>query len=898
MPQAALAVAAQVVITAVSEYVIIQVFAMYLFSTVMQGLAKKDEEQPEPGPIKTMIRSSSVPLKIIYGERQVSGPVVYWKAGGPSIVICIALCNHEIEEVVEYFFDDKAATGLDKGFVTEANLGTLTQTALPLLISFGAPWSINHKGTGIAHIAVQLTRPDDWDKIPNISCSVKGAKVYDPRKDNTTSYYVSGIGTHRASDSATWEYSSNPALHARDYITSVNGVGVSDARIDEDYTVWSANECDEQVNTPAGMQNKYECNVVLSTADPKGDNLRKITGSMAGAVGVVGGIWRIRAGGTETPEVTITDNDIISEYTIMSKLSKRELYNYVTGRFYDRERTYQVSNFSPRDNPTFETRDGRRISVDLSLEATTDKYFAQRLAIIHLKESAHQAVVSFIGKPSLFDVAVGDLVYHTTDNPAWSQKLFRILKWELKDQMQVAIVMREEYAATYDVDVGEYDTISYDAGATPYDPTAVVDTTGLAFFTGNDASYEIKSDGTVITGGKLTWDLNSDQYLDGYIVSYRVAGGAPENEWIDTFIKGKTITETFIPLNTTAVSGNQYDFRVYAINERGASNLNPAELADRNVTDKSTGPDQLGAISGQKRTGGAFLTVDTASVNDRDLLSIQYAHNLINNVTDGGVTLIEVPCPRSLDNIPVIGNGIQMPHNSYVWARLKNTVGVFGSWNTANTNGTLVSALPEIGEQFGIQGSNLISSEFRASREYPVGDTSVLGPYGQGLSLGNLGLEIGDPVSMSIHRAHLSETTGALKIIFRDISFVEISNQTCPNIPDESPVPLTKSKVENILIPAGTIHLELVIVCVGGSMTAKTPIFNKGFAVHDHFGSIGDRLLDPNDPAYDLGMIGDNQNLLDGTVETNVDDTAPGTGSGGGPYLPPGSPGGGWYIEP
>src|SRR5690606_13256636 len=115
-----------------------------------------------------------------------------------------------------------------------------------------------------------------------------------------------GSGSHRTNDESTWEWSQNPALIARDYITSALGFGEAHANIDEDLVIAAANICDEQVQIDSTTyENRYVCDGVLYTSQDRLSNLQMILSAMAGTAVYSGGLWRIRAGAYEAPSMSL-----------------------------------------------------------------------------------------------------------------------------------------------------------------------------------------------------------------------------------------------------------------------------------------------------------------------------------------------------------------------------------------------------------------------------------------------------------------------------------------------------------------------------------------------------------------------------------------------------------------
>lgn len=200
------------------------------------------------GGITQQVRQPIVEHRIIYGQARVSGPLIF--AGTTSnnkyLHTVVVLAAHELEAIDEVWINDTpiAVDGVDgSGVVNDGgfydglvrikkHLGTAAQTADTDLVSEVSEWTTNHRGRGRAYLYVryQFDR-DKFSKIPNVSAYVRGKKVYDSRDAGT-------------------RFTTNPALMARDYLTSsAYGFGEATANVDDDFTDSAANECEEFVDT-------------------------------------------------------------------------------------------------------------------------------------------------------------------------------------------------------------------------------------------------------------------------------------------------------------------------------------------------------------------------------------------------------------------------------------------------------------------------------------------------------------------------------------------------------------------------------------------------------------------------------------------------------------------------
>jgi len=613
MPPAVAAVAT-IVAGFVIKNIVIYVVVVLLINMAAASYAR--HHQPtfsDPADNRRLVSRSSVsPTIILYGERRLGGTMVYWATGGgakpnaPPKSLCMVLCltQHEINSIGDVYLGDTLSTdpSIPVADTFEKFTGASGQTVSTTVQQYnvsGEPWTTSFTGDSVAYLVIVLDSYEDWDRIPDVSTVCQGSKIYDPRKDSTNG----GSGSHRYTDPSTWEYSNNPALIARDYLTRDEGFGEDHIKIDDAFTIASANTCDiweavpededgtdisfdsasseirdvgatlpvYSVGTPilisgsssnngnhtvltstsavltttgspaivteaAGSlvvvserQPRYSCDLALSLTQSRKENLLQILETMYGEVVYVGGEWKIMAGEFTTPTFTIIEDDIVGSFAIGSSTSASNLYNSVSGTYYDSKRFYQQVSFKQRDNAGYVSRDGgREVTREIRLIGVTDEYQAQRLATFELNQSEHQTLVTFIGKPRLLDLHVNMMVKLTLDNPAWTDKPFRVLSWELQKDLTVSITLRDENSGAWDSGLGIYNQVQSHLQYNPYIPRLVDVPTNFRFFTGGNISKEtaFKLSTDAIRGGYgayalLRWEDSPDDQLAGYRIKWR-----------------------------------------------------------------------------------------------------------------------------------------------------------------------------------------------------------------------------------------------------------------------------------------------------------------------------------------------------------------------------------------
>lgn len=480
-------------VASVSRAVLISLVASKLFGP-------KIEKQTGLQPVNVTTRSAIDYRKIVYGQAQVSGPIVYQNADNDAgnaiadLYTVVPVADHEIEDFVSLWLDSDAipkadiawtagaagADGTGTGAVSTAKwVGESSDTALYFQYYLGHPNQVasgqlttvfstdltsNFRGRNAAYFFARQRYRKTTEKIwqdrnvSNYRALIKGKKIYDPRKDSTNG----GSGTHRYTDSTTWEWSDNPALCLADYLFDVMDVDPA-TEIDWTAVADAADDCDVLVTippagSPATTEKRFTCNGALSLGVRHRDNLESILSSMAGTLAYVGGVWRMRASVWDAASVSIPTSDIVGDVTVRGTAPLAERFNRVTGAYIDPARNYQAVEFSSVTASEFQTRDNNReLTNDLELPMTNSEYMAQRIAYRVLEQGDNQAIVEIPMNWRGAKIAVGDVFDLTFAEFGWSAKTFRCIEW-VRDESGVITVTGKEDSSDRYVDplVGEY----------------------------------------------------------------------------------------------------------------------------------------------------------------------------------------------------------------------------------------------------------------------------------------------------------------------------------------------------------------------------------------------------------------------------------------------------------
>lgn len=409
--------------------------------------------------------------RIIYGENKVSGmnviPPLVTGTDGAYLHQVLALAGHEVNAIGNVYFDQdllsldgsgNVSSGRFSGKATVRKyLGTSAQTADSILTAAVAEWTSDHRGRGIAYLAIRY----EYDTTayrsgkPDVTCIVQGKKCYDPRLDTSP-----GANPTNSTYAA---YTTNPALCLADYLVATYGLSESVSRVDWSLVVSAANICDENVTIPGSTtQKRFTCNIVLDAVASFEQNIEALALAMMGTCYYSSGKWRMYAGAWSSSAFSITQDNVIGEISIRTAASRKSdgYYNAVRGRFIDKDRDYQPLEFEPILNSTYETQDGNeRIYTEVDFPACNNQYEAQRNAIILSKQSRRQKVVTVVCDFSCYKIRPWETGTATIPEVNWSSQPVRCIGWRFRPDPAIELTLQEVASTDYsDPAPGDYVT--------------------------------------------------------------------------------------------------------------------------------------------------------------------------------------------------------------------------------------------------------------------------------------------------------------------------------------------------------------------------------------------------------------------------------------------------------
>jgi hypothetical protein len=552
-------------------------------------------------------RGSALDHQIIYGKVRVGGAIVYDEATGDSnkfLHRIIAVSGHEIESFDEIYINDEVATIDTNGNVTSPSrydgklrinlhLGSPDQAADSDLVSESSKWTAQHRLRGIAYIYVRLEFDADAfpNGVPTFTATVKGKKLYNPSTEVT-------------------EWSDNPALCLRDYLTSSYGLSEDADNIDDALVIAAASVCDQD-NTVAGTA-RYTCNGSFTTVTTPYETIQDMLTSMEGSMWYAQGKWRMKPGYWSAPVMDVNEDDLRSGISVATRHSRRDNFNVVKGTFRGEETNWQVTDYPQVDSAAFLAADNGQESVaDVDLPFTDNSIEARRIARIALERNRQQLTVSASFGLRLLGVQVGDNIRLTNQRFGWSNKEFEVMSWSfgLTDglDLQVQMTLRETAESVFDeVDDG----IVYERDNTnllsPFDVPSV----GISVEAAAQVSNQKVSNIAIAT---IT--SSRPEAIDYVEVEYKLSSETTYSSF------GQGVLGQF---RVRDLEVGEYDFRARAVNTFGIKG-DFEFISNVEINAFIGDPSDVSSLTNEISGGTVFLS--WPPIPDPDLSHYQVKHN-------------------------------------------------------------------------------------------------------------------------------------------------------------------------------------------------------------------------------------------------------------------------------
>ena len=558
---------------------------------------------------KFATRAPLAPRQIVYGECRVGGTMVHIETTGTDnylLHMVVAIAGHEIESLETLRINDINTTtttstisGSTVYTVTNADFtntendnnfgsGRLvrysfedgSQTAANGFMDAQlASMGTTDKFLGVSYVYLQMVF--DAEKFgggqPAISFKVKGKNIYDPRT---------------SANATTDLQRSNPALIIRDYLTDTQyGLKAKASEINDTTNAGgiasAANTCDQTVTLADGSttERRYTANGFTNFSANGNGVLESVLSSMAGKMSYVNGQFTVFAGASQTPSLTITDNELLQPVAVSTNSSSGDLYNSVKPIYVDASlnyistdaEVYQDSTFLNADTPSSESTANFVKQMETQLPFTVTDTMAQRIGRIALKSQRQTTTLSVLVSLQFMRCQPNDWVYLTNERLNFNQKTFEVLSTNMEvitdgevPVLAARLELKEVEAAVFNFATNDYTTGQAEGSDISTGTYTVTAPTNLAL------TQQSNIDGTTSKVDiKVAWTNNASDKVTLTEIEYKLS---TDSNFTSDFTVGKRVAVGLIP---NVVVGKTYNVRIRHIDVNGVTS---AYTSNVNIT--------------------------------------------------------------------------------------------------------------------------------------------------------------------------------------------------------------------------------------------------------------------------------------------------------------------------
>ncbi|KEQ19165.1 phage tail protein [Endozoicomonas numazuensis] len=561
--------------------------------------AKAVDQGSNPQERKQTFRASNAPKQVIFGEVEVSGPVIFIQepgepndSGEDEIVdLVIPLAGHPCSDCLSVRVGDRVFTrgsstaegsywyfgeqpqpqnfkglfGMFDSILSQA-MGSrklygevwfysrsLQASGVPFSLNGVPQWDQQMVGRGQTFLHARLrSDPEKWPSgIEDVVAKVRGMKVHDPRTTQAM-------------------FSSNPVLQGRHYIR--HHLLSPEKHILEDYFIRAANICDEQVVRNGVTESRYSCHAVFDEETDPQQVLGKIAATMAGEFIRSGGLWGVRAGAYYGPATrTLKKSEAIGDLQVRVSQPLQDRINTITGQYLEPSQGFNMTDFPSLSRPEYIEEDGRERVEDMSLDFVQSNTQAQALGWIELENRRRGASVVGTFMLSAIDVVMSRVV--KTDFRGVEGLEFRVVNWKLDPSGSgIRVELVEDHPDIWSGQPGRIVDALLPGNLDSSDPRTVQPVTEFSF---------IRTPDKLNQHGVLSWKGQAARYrvvlLDGQDVIWQAE-----------------VPDTLVPL-TMPVAEKVYTVQVVARNAFGVSSAPVSQAISLTLEAPDLSVEQLNA---------------------------------------------------------------------------------------------------------------------------------------------------------------------------------------------------------------------------------------------------------------------------------------------------------------
>tara|TARA_R100001480_G_scaffold68179_1_gene79548 strand:+ start:3968 stop:8131 length:4164 start_codon:yes stop_codon:yes gene_type:complete len=469
----------------------------------------------------------------------------------------------------------------------------------------------------------------------------------------------------------------------------------------------------------------YTANGITNMSASGQSVIEGLLSACAGKLSYIDGKFVMFAGASVTPDMTITDDNLLAPIAITTKQSSGESYNTVKAVYVDANTNYVAtdspvftsSTFLSADTPSGESSANYRKTLEIQLPFTDTSSMAQRLQKTALLHHRKEVTLSVMCNIKFMQLQPFDWVYLTNERLGYTNKTFEVLSTNLEvigdadaPVLATALALKEIDASVFNFAQSDY-TNPVDEGTSVSTGSFSV-TAPTSFSVANPVV--VVEQATTNISMNTSWTNNPSDEIQGTEIKYGTSSGT----YTESQIVGKGITSLKI---TNLLQNQTYHFaaRHFSGNNVFSDLTSEVSKASGATTTAPSVPTNLDASDGSPLA----VKVSWTNPNNSDLSSVKIYATTSNSAPTNETTLKATVAgePNAISTISFgEQDGLAAGTTYFFWAKAVNRTGLTSAFTSSNSgNFTKVEApdinLPDFSGYFHKEGNTttaLTSSQF------------------------------------------------------------------------------------------------------------------------------------------------------------------------------------------